>query len=111
MESSLRERLGRLGPVKAVDHVPSGLPAVLDLEIAVPLDDVKAVSLMLAFCRRGLPMIDAKGAVERLLEHRRLTINLPFVEDIDILSHELTSAGLRIARHEMFDPALSWNAS
>ena len=70
MESSLRERFARLGPVRAIDRVPSGSPA--DFVMRVPqetgLKGIRMIDAMFALAHRGLTMLRAKRSVEALVE-------------------------------------------
>jgi len=95
MDSSLRERFARLGPIRAIDRVTSGSPAVFVL--CPVLDGVhpRTIDAAHALVRRGLPMLRAKRAVETLLAKGRVFVELPMVEDPHVLAVELAKAGIR----------------
>lgn len=94
MKSSLKEQLERLGPVKAVDLVSEGSPAVLTLQIDPRGKTVATVTAALSLVRRGLSMLQAKRAVERLIEEGEVTIKVPRVEDRERLARDLFGAGV-----------------
>lgn len=97
MSSSLRARFARMGPIRAVDRVSSGSPAVFVL--CLPLDRVvpKTIDGMAALARRGLTMLKAKRTIEALVEDGRVFVSLPTVEDHQALRDELARAGIRAA--------------
>jgi putative transcriptional regulator len=94
MDSSLRARFEQLGPIRAVDRVSSGSPAAFVLRL--PNDQMvpKTISGMMALARRGLTMLQAKRAIETLLEDGRVFIDVPIVEDEAALADELAAAGI-----------------
>lgn len=94
MKSSLREQLGRLGPVRAVDLVSEGSPAVLTLQIDPTGKSVATVTAAVSLVRRGLSMLQAKRTVERLIEAGEVTIKVPRVEDREQLARDLVEAGV-----------------
>jgi putative transcriptional regulator len=50
-----------------------------------------------ALARRGLTMLRAKRAIERLIEDGRIVIDLPFVESPSALASDLARAGIAAA--------------
>ena len=96
MDSSLRERFAQLGPIRAVQRVSSGSPAVfvLRLPTAKRPDTIDAT---LALARRGMTMLRAKRTIESLLTERRVVIEVPMVEDPDALAADLAAAGIAAA--------------
>lgn len=94
MKSSLRERLERLGPVKAVDLVLEGSPAVLTLQRDPSAEAVATVTAALSLVRRGLSMLQAKRAMEQLIEEGEVTLKVPRIEDREQLARELVQAGI-----------------
>lgn len=101
MKSSLRERFERLGPIRAVDLVSSGSPAVFVLRLPRNLQAPKTVDAALSLTRRGVPLLKAKRALETLLVNRRVFINLPKVESKEALVAELAAAGIPAAAIEV----------
>ena len=94
MDSSLRERFGRLGPVRDVGRVPSGSPAVFVLRLPQNRAVPKTVDATHALARRGLTMLQAKRAVETLVETGSVFVELPTVENAAVLARELAAAGI-----------------
>ena len=96
MDSSLRERFARLGPIRGIDRVSSGSPAVFVLRMT-PHRRPRTVDGALALARRGLTLQRAKRAMEELLDAGRVFVDLPMVEDVATLSIELRSAEIAAA--------------
>ena len=94
MKSSLKERLERLGPVKVVDLVPEGSPDVLTLRPDPARQSVGTVVAALALVRRGLSMLQAKRAMEKMMEDGEVTLRVPRVESRTELARELAQAGV-----------------
>lgn len=94
MEPSSKEQLGQLGPVRVVDLVSEGSPAVLTLQIDPGGKSVATVAAALSLVRRGLSMLQAKRAMERLIEEGEVTIKVPRVEDRELLARDLVGAGV-----------------
>ena len=94
MNASLRERFERLGPVRTVDRVSSGLP--FDL-ILTPVPDrafVGTVIAALALARRGMTLLGAKRALEEMQASGSALVVVPTVEDVTALSRALDAAGI-----------------
>lgn len=94
MDSSLRERFARPGPIRTIDRVTSGSPAVFVLRLALDGPQPRTMDAIHALARRGLSLLRAKRAVESLLEKGRVFVDLPMVEDIQVLTDELARAGI-----------------
>ncbi|MGX7705032.1 helix-turn-helix domain-containing protein [Methylobacterium sp. Gmos1] len=94
MNSSLKERFARPGPIQAIDRVPFGSPGALVLRTHPDLTTVKTVSAALSLCRRGASMLEAKRALEAMLEDGCAAIHLPKVEDSAVLAQELAASGV-----------------
>jgi len=77
MASLLKERLERLGPVRAVDQVPFGSPVVLSLRPVPDRARLRTVSATLALARRGLPLLRAKRTIEEMVERGRAVVLVP----------------------------------
>jgi putative transcriptional regulator len=92
--SLLKERLGRLGPTRAIARVPSGSPVGLALTLGGKLADLKTVSAALALAKRHLPMLRGKRAMEALLETGRAYVLVPMVEDAAAVIAELAAHGV-----------------
>lgn len=99
MDSSLRERFARLGPIQAVARVSSGSPAVFVLRLQEGVTP-RTVDGALALVRRGLTMLRAKRAMDELLAEGRVFVELPRVEDPRFLAAELAKAGIPAAPAE-----------
>ena len=99
MNSSLSERLARLGPIRDVDRVPSGSPVVLSLRPGPnpSPDQLKAVDATLSLAKRGLSLLRAKRAIEEMLETGRTVLLIPTVESEHALADELSAAGCIVA--------------
>lgn len=97
MDSSLRERFARLGPIQVIDRVTSGSPAVFVLRLALDGPRPRTIDATHALARRGLSMLQAKRAIESLLEKGRIFVDLPMVEDTQALTNDLTKAGIAAA--------------
>jgi putative transcriptional regulator len=97
MDSSLRERFARLGPIQAIDRVTSGSPAVFVLRLALDAPRPRTIDATHALARRGISMLQAKRAIETLLEKGRVFVDLPMVEDTTALTNDLTKAGITAA--------------
>lgn len=93
MRSSLKERLGRLGPIRDVSRVVSGSPLTLSLSPNREPAEILTVPLALALAKRGLTLLKAKRVTEELLDRGRVVVRLPLVEDEAALADELTAAG------------------
>ncbi len=98
MDSSLRERFARLGPIRGIDRAASGSPVVFVLSLAEKTIAPRTIDGMLALARRGIPMLRAKRAIESLVEHGRVFIDLPNVESPAALIDDLDNAGISATR-------------
>ncbi len=94
MNSSLKERFARLGPIQVIDRVPSGSPGALILRPHPDPAMVKTVSAALSLCRRGASMLQAKRALEAMLRDGRAAIHLSRIEDPAGLARELAASGV-----------------
>ena len=97
MDSSLRERFARLGPIRIIDRVTSGSPAVFVLRLALDGPRPRTIDATHALARHGMTLLRAKRAVESLLEKGRVFVDLPMVEDIRVLTDDLAKAGIAAA--------------
>ena len=103
MDSSLKERFARLGPIRVLDRVPSGSPAVLALRPGAVLAEVKTVAAAIALARRGIGLLKAKRALEEMLSAGRAVVLAPTVESVSALASELAESGVRAALVESDD--------
>jgi putative transcriptional regulator len=94
MDSSLRARFARLGPIRAVDRETSGSPAVIVLHLTSGAPRPRTIDPILALARRGMTMLRAKRAIEALIEKGREFVQLPVVEDVNGLTADLAKAGI-----------------
>jgi putative transcriptional regulator len=96
MNSSLREHFARLGPIRAIDRVLSGSTVAFVLHL--PKDrfapELKVIDAMFTLARRGINMLQAKRAIEALLDQGRISVELPTVEDTQAVVQELAAAGI-----------------
>lgn len=97
MKSSLKEQFARLGPIRELDRVPSGSPAVLSLRPGPALANLKTVTAAISLAKRGISLLKAKRAMEELLASGRAVVLLPTVEDASTLAAELEASGVRSA--------------
>ena len=93
MDSSLRERFARLGPIRGVDRVASGSPGTFVLRRKLDHEIPLTIDATFALARRGPPLLKAKRTIEAVLEAGRATIALPTVEDEAALIGDLDKAG------------------
>ena len=98
MRSSLKERLGRLGPIQDVPRVASGSPLVLALTPNRAAEAVLTVPATLALAKRGLTLLKAKRVIEEMRDAGRAVVEVPTVEDEAALAGELSAAGCRASR-------------
>jgi putative transcriptional regulator len=97
MDSSLRERFARLGPIRAADLVPCGSPAVFVLRLPPGQGVPKTINATLALVKRGMAMLHAKRRIEELLQTGRAFVDVPTVEDPTALAADLAAAGIAAA--------------
>ena len=113
MDSSLRERFARLGPVRVVDQNKSGSPAVVLLRLEPGQDISRPVDAMLALTKRGIAMLRGKRAVEALLSDRRVLVELPLVEpdqtDVRALRERLNLTREQFALRFGLEVQTLWN--
>ena len=64
------------------------------LRLALDGPRPRTIDAIHALARRGLSLLRAKRAVESLLEKGRVFVDLPMVEDIQVLTDELAKAGI-----------------
>ena len=91
---SLREVIGRLGPIQAVDLVRSGSPARVDVRPAGDLAQVNVATAVHALIRRGVRARAALDALEQMIEGGEAGVVAPFVEVDGRLASELRDAGV-----------------
>lgn len=85
-----------LGPVRAVEIVPEGSLGVIVLQPHPNRDNIQTVTAALALARRGLPLLHAKRAMERLIKEDEVMLELSRIENRSILARELAAAGVRL---------------
>jgi hypothetical protein len=66
------------------------------LTIAGDLSALRTIDAMIALVRRGMVAIDAKRAIEAVVERRRALVEVPLVEDTDVLARDLAAAGFSV---------------
>ena len=93
MTSSLKEQFARLGPVKGIDLVRGGSPAVISIRALPGAANLKTISAVIALVRRGVAVLRAKRAVEEVLDRGSVTIFVPNVENATTLAGEIADAG------------------
>jgi putative transcriptional regulator len=99
MESSLRERFARLGPIRTIDRVPSGSPAAFVLTPLVDRKGLKTVTAAVELARRGISLLRAKRALEQMIFEGQTFVALPVVDDVDTVVGLMASFGIRAALH------------
>ena len=67
MDSSLRACFAQLGPIRGIARVASGSPATFALRLPPGRGTPKAIDATHALARRGLTLLRAKRAIERLV--------------------------------------------
>jgi hypothetical protein len=97
MQSKLRERLERLGPVRDVDRVVSGSPVDLVLRPGPDRAKIKPIAAV-AMARRGMTLLHAKRSIETMLHDGEVAVDLPTVENRAALMHDLRKAGVEAAQ-------------
>jgi putative transcriptional regulator len=98
MTLSLKERFARLGPVKGIDLVRGGSPAVISLRVLPGAANLKTISAVMALVRRGVPVLRAKRAVEEVLDRGCVAVLVPNVENAAALAGEIADAGFLVTR-------------
>ena len=97
MDSSLRARFARLGPIRGIVPVASGSPAMFALRLPPGQGTPRTIDATHALARRGLSLLRAKRAIERLVAEGRVFVALPTVEDPAALTADLAAAGVAAA--------------
>src|SRR3990170_4705923 len=97
MQSKLKERLARLGPIRGVDRVVSGSPAVLVLRVGRERPDT--IAAIHALAKRGMSLLKAKRAVEAAIGSEAV-FEAPTIENLQTLAGELREAGFEVAQIE-----------
>jgi putative transcriptional regulator len=95
MDSSLRERVARLGRVQAVSRAESGSPATLLIEWAGDIRDIQKIPAIEALAHRWMPKLRAMRAVDAMVGDRKAYVYVPKVESLDALTQELATAGVK----------------
>jgi hypothetical protein len=98
MPSSLRERLGPRVRDGDASRVRSGSPVGYLLRAEPSF--VKTVSAARALARRHLRLGVAMDVVERLLDKKEVTVEVPKVEDPEVFEREMGELGIRAIRRE-----------
>jgi putative transcriptional regulator len=101
-KSSLKERLARLGPIRAIAR-DTGSPADLVLRPRADRAKVETISATLALTQRGLSMLRAMRIVESVVETGEAVVHLPVVAVMSDLVQELKEAGI-VARRLAHGP-------
>jgi DNA-binding transcriptional regulator YiaG len=96
-KSILSERFGQRVQIRDVDRVPSGSSARLMLKATAELD-APAAALVLA--RRHLPLGAAHRVLTRLFDEGQVIVELPCVENIQIIERDLAATGIRSCLYE-----------
>ena len=94
MNSSLKERFARLGPIQAINRPSSGSAAAFALRPADGLATIQTVTAAMTLAQRGIPMLRAKRAIEEVLERGSTVLGLPTVEDSDAVVRDLAASGI-----------------
>ena len=100
MDASLRARFARLGPIQGIARVAFGSPATFILRLAPGRGTPRTIDATHALARRGLTLLRAKRAIERLVAEGRVVVALPTVEDAATLTDDLAAAGIIAARRD-----------
>jgi putative transcriptional regulator len=95
-KSSFKARFGRLGRVRVIDRENSSSPASLVLR--KERTNIRTIDATMALARRGLSMLRAKRAIERVVENGGTVVRVPNVGSITQLVGDLTEAGIKVSR-------------
>lgn len=93
MESSLRERLGRLGPIRDVPRARSGSPRAVMIRRDADGRRLRKVTATMTMAYHGASLQRAKRAVDAAVEQGWAVVELPTVEDDAALCRDLDAAG------------------
>jgi DNA-binding transcriptional regulator YiaG len=106
MNSELRARFARLGPVRDADPPPSfsGEPIPLVLRLVGPLD--KPISVAKRLRAAGLTLSAAHALINRLAETRLAVCRIAEGADIPALAADLASMNVHTFRRRHLDPGL-----
>jgi DNA-binding transcriptional regulator YiaG len=91
---SWKERFARRESGKARDREPSGSPVILSLRVGPEAPAVNSIAAIEALARRHVLLLKAKRAIETVLSEGSNYLQVPKVEDPEVLRSELESAGL-----------------
>lgn len=91
---SLKEVLGRLGPIRAISRVRSGSRGSVKITPAGELAKVNTIAATHALARRGLSMKVAKTAIETMVEEGGAQVSVPTIESSGKLAEDLLAAGV-----------------
>jgi hypothetical protein len=99
MKSSLKERFEQLVRIPAADRAPTGSSAVFVLRLARPPGNglPETIPAMTTLVHCGMDLLKAKRAIEALLENPEVIVDLPMVEDKNVLLTELARSGIEAA--------------
>ena len=100
MDSLLRARFAQLGPIRGIARVASGSPGMFVLRLPPGHGTPRTIDATHALARRGLTLLRAKRAIERLIAEGRVFVALPTVEDTAALTDDLAAAGIVAARRD-----------
>ena len=98
MDASLRARFAQLGPIRGVVRVASGSSALFVLRLSPGHGLPRTIDAAHALARRGLTLLRAKRAIERLVAAGLVFVALPTVEDAATLTDDLAAAGIAAAQ-------------
>jgi putative transcriptional regulator len=85
----------RLERVRGRGRVASGSPAVLLLEWAGDIRDMKTIPAILALVHRWMPLPRAKYAIEAMVADRTVRVYVPKIESLEALAQELVQTGVK----------------
>src|SRR5271170_6952733 len=91
-KSSWRDLAGPRVHVRDVPRVASGSPAKFLLQCE--LYQVAGPDAALALAKRHISLRDAHDTVTRLFDHGEAVVDLPMVESIDALTHDLAACNV-----------------
>lgn len=96
MKRELKERLGRLGPIRDIGRVPSGSPADVVIRPAGTLAKVRTVDATHALVRRDVPVRSAMAAIDAMVETGEAVLEVPLLEAS--FADEMRKAGIEARR-------------
>lgn len=94
MDENLKQRFSNLSPVIPIKDFKLGTPLCLLIKANAQDPALKPISSMHALSQRGMNLLDAKRAVEDMIQHGSARVRCPTVESFIRLNKELKESGV-----------------